>query len=78
MATESGFRRIWRLQKDSRRSQIVKALQCTNCKKEFQLVGQSGFTNEVSQRAGCPYCQFPNDVVWPIGIPFEVRKNPSV
>ena len=56
---------------------MEKTVTCTKCKKVFEVVGQRGNTKEVTQGVTCPYCQEPNEVRWPLDMPFFVRKIPS-
>ena len=56
---------------------MTKTVRCTKCQGSFEVVGERGNMKEVAQGVTCPYCQEPNEVVWPIDMPFFVRKIPS-
>jgi hypothetical protein len=44
---------------------MEKIVRCTKCKKPFEAVGQ-GTMKEVAEGVTCPYCDEPNEVMWPM------------
>jgi phage FluMu protein Com len=56
---------------------MKKTVRCTKCCKAFEVVGEHGNAKEFPEGVTCPYCSEPNEVSWPMGIPFFVRKVPS-
>jgi phage FluMu protein Com len=55
---------------------MVKTVRCTECKKAFEVTGERRNMREVEQGVTCPYCQEPNEVLWPVDMAFFVRKIP--
>jgi|HubBroStandDraft_4_1064222.scaffolds.fasta_scaffold04817_6 hypothetical protein len=58
---------------------MEKRVRCTKCNKQFEVVGERGTAREDWDKVTCPYdeCGEPNEVMWPIGQSFLVRKIPS-
>ena len=75
MTTAAKFERCWYLQKSTRKTPIVRIVCCAVCYKSFDVVGEFESTNEISQVVECPYCERPNDMVWPIDTPFPARQG---
>lgn len=55
---------------------MEKAVKCSKCRK-FEVVGERGNTKEVLKEITCPYCEEPNEVLWPQGMQTFIRKVPS-
>jgi phage FluMu protein Com len=58
---------------------MEKRIRCTKCNKAFEVVGARGTSKEEFTGVTCPNneCSEPNEVMWPIDMPFFVRKIPS-
>jgi len=58
---------------------MEKRVRCGKCGKAFEVVGSRSNAKEVPQSVTCPYdgCGEKNEVMWPVDMPFFVRKIPS-
>lgn len=59
---------------------MEKILTCVHCKKTFKVSGPHSSTKKVPQSVTCPYCEQPNEVLWPMETGFTTipeRREPQ-
>ncbi len=53
---------------------MKKIVVCNSCKRPFSVEGPASNTKLVEDKVTCPHCGHPNEVEWPLGQGFEVKK----
>jgi len=55
---------------------MEKRINCTKCHRSIKIAGPSqGQGKEVSQGVTCPYCEEPNEVMWPMAAGYIVTPD---
>ncbi len=55
---------------------MIKTMQCTKCKKDFAVEGGNATAGEVPRTVNCPYCNQPNELLWPKGMGVRIQRLP--